>query len=1014
MNDRELLLLTPYTFPGQNPLMLANEDMAAWLNGYTALWHPALLWLAAKPPRSDAPYDYENPKAEHVYAVPESPPTFFPDDWPQRVQDAGAITFRATPDRRTTLANLKDALRAHAPPSEGWEALVDSPPEKVAPFFGLGLGYLLLSSLSEAMEHENLLDQAAFWDDIRCALSSLAGVPYTPRRALTPEAANEPYPSDYSEYMPATEPNESPRTTEFEEFAPGAESTNEEAASSAAANDPSPAVAGPDAWYGHLQDAAAKLLSAREVLYPVAIHLLDLVILDKDRLGDSWPTALAQGNPLNVVASSSLLEELATLQPEKMGELRQRVQADQIEVCGGGFLEREDPLLPIDSQLWNLLHGQEAARRLLDRDIQVFARKRFGFHPHMPLFLTSTGLQRVLLVAFDEAGLPQYHACSVSWSSPDGKQVDAFVRSPHPVDSPQTFFNLGHYWFKTTREDHVATLAFVHLTQPPAPWYDDMLELARLGPLLGQWTTLSRYLTESSSGDYGSILNPDEFHSDYLSERNSAHLPDPVSGFARHVRLRRRLDACWTLAALYRSLAGNGDTLQVEQPLREFEDDMEKSFANPEASLRDSAVEALDMLEQKIAAALTNRLQARAEVDQPGYMVLNPCSFTRRVGLELERVMAALPIAGPVKASQLDGDRLRVVLEVPPLGFAWIPQSGPPGTPAPPMRLRLADQNTLRNEFFEVEVDPGTGGLRAIRDHKTHLNRIGQRLVFNPGSLMRAESIHVTSAGPALGEIVSDGVLVGDQGQVLSRFRQRFRVWLGRPMLELRIEITPEQPPAGYPWHAYFGARFAWRDERAALLRGVSGTTHLTTHVRPQTPDFLELRLAGQSTVIFPGGLPFHQRHEGRMLDVILIPEGEKTTVFDLGIALDREQPMQTALGMASPVAVVPTSKGPPHVGASGWLFHLDASNLLLTRMTPGGQRRSEDDTDRETDAVTARLLECAGHSGQAELRCVRNPTRAAVLNARGSHLLEAHPSGDGVFFEISPNDLVQLQVEFS
>jgi len=31
----------------------------------------------------------------------------------------------------------------------------------------------------------------------------------------------------------------------------------------------------------------------------------------------------------------------------------------------------------------------------------------------------------------------------------------------------------------------------------------------------------------------------------------------------------------------------------------------------------------------------------------------------------------------------------------------------------------------------------------------------------------------------------------------------------------------------------------------------------------------------------------------------------------------------------------VPTSKGPPHIGATGWLFHLDAPNVLLTSLRP-------------------------------------------------------------------------------
>ena len=172
--------------------------------------------------------------------------------------------------------------------------------------------------------------------------------------------------------------------------------------------------------------------------------------------------------------------------------------------------------------------------------------------------------------------------------------------------------------------------------------------------------------------------------------------------------------------------------------------------------------------------------------------------------------------------------------------------------------MRLADERSVRNEFFEAEIDPTTGGLRAIRDQRTRINRLGQQLVFNPGSTMRASEVKVTSAGPALGEIVSEGVLLGEQQQVLATFRQRFRAWLGRPLLELRIEIYPEQPPTGYPWHAYYGARFAWRDERAMLLRGVNGTGYITSHTRPETPDYLELRAGRQSTSIFPGGLPFH------------------------------------------------------------------------------------------------------------------------------------------------------------
>ena len=108
---RELILLTPFRVPAQSALYLGNEDVACFLNGYVALWHPALLLLAGGPPRISSPYDHEQPIAGHFYAVPENPPLILPDDWHDRVVQAGAVAFRASTDRAATLANLREALR---------------------------------------------------------------------------------------------------------------------------------------------------------------------------------------------------------------------------------------------------------------------------------------------------------------------------------------------------------------------------------------------------------------------------------------------------------------------------------------------------------------------------------------------------------------------------------------------------------------------------------------------------------------------------------------------------------------------------------------------------------------------------------------------------------------------------------------------------------------------------------------------------------------------------------------
>jgi hypothetical protein len=617
------------------------------------------------------------------------------------------------------------------------------------------------------------------------------------------------------------------------------------------------------------------------------------------------------------------------------------------------------------------------------------------------------------MIGFGEESLPAYTTAVINWPSQDGKQVEAFVRKPLSADSPHTFFNLANTLFKTIREDHAATVVLAHTGKPPAPWFLDWMELSRFAPVLGQWTTFSRYLNEVLPGEHTSPLVADEFHPDYLTERSATPRPHPVTAFARHLRQRRRLDTAATLAAMQRGLAGAGDPLRVEKALTDAEDALESAGLD---GAGEQAEDMLTRLEEQVTNTLADRLLSRAAPGQPGYLVLNPCSFIRRVALELDGATLPLPIGGPVKACQIDGDKLRVVVEVPALGFAWFPNAGAPGTPMPPARMRLADETGVRNEYFEAEIDPATGGLKAIRDHRTHVNRVGQRLVFNPGSTMRATSIKATSAGPALGEIVTEGEILGEQQQVLATFRQRFRAWLGRPVLDMRVEIFPNQPPAGQPWHAYYGARFAWRDERATLLRGVHGTGYATTDPRPQTPEYLEWRQGRQSTVLFPNGLPFHRRHETRMLDVILITEHETAQVFELGLALDREQPAQTALGMCTPVPCVATTKGPPHVGATGWLYHLDTTHLLLLGMRPGGVEvhHAETGERREIqDALTLRLLEYANYGAQAQFRCVRNPQRALLQDGRGVAQMQANVSGDAALFEAAPGDLLQLLVEF-
>jgi hypothetical protein len=937
MNSRRAFLLSPYALPTDHPLVLSESEMASWWNGYLALWHPAILAHLSEPPRQASQYDHEQPLPDAIYALPVEPDLFLPTDWWDRVQQAGALAISAGPDRATTLQQWRSVGLPFDATADA-ERRLALPYEKMRPFLALGFGYLVVESLFDAMHHEHLLAVGEFWQAVQEGVAAVT-----------------------------------------------------------AGDD--------DSYLRPLRTAADKLQAAREVLYPVGIHWLDFYLPDEHRLAESTPERLSPDHPVNFIVSGTILEKWQRDLPERFADLKRLINdssgTSSVELCLGAQVEREDSLLPVSSQLWNLRAAVQSASVLTGKRPKIYARRRSAFSPMTPQWAIFGGFESAVFLAFDDQSVPTHRSTVISWSAPDGRQLNAWTRAPHPAYQAQTFFNIVRLLHETIMQDTTATLALLHTAQRPAACYEDCLELSRLAPVLGTWTTLSRYLNEASAGEYAPANTPDDFTPDFLDERCTTKQQDVVSAFARHHRLRRRLDVTWGYLAMIHGL-GAGPVREradmLERQLRDLEREVETDWGNVSPELI--------QIEEQVGSLLVERLQVRAETGRDGFMFLNPCSFTRRLAVELDDLPHPIPIEGPIKAGQWDNGKSRLVVEVPAFGFAWVPRKAAPSVPPKP-RMRLADANIVRNEFFEAEVDPKTGGLKAFRDARTRVNRLGQQLVFNPGSRMEAKHISVTANGAALGEIVSEGALMDDHDQILATFRQRYRAWLGRPLLDLRIEVFPQRQPEGYPWHAYYAARFAWREERATLFRGSNGCSHLTQQTRPSSGEFLEIRLGHERTTIFPGGLPFIQRHGGRMADIILIAQGETAQVFELALGLEREYPGQTALGFVTPVTAIPTTKGPPPVGPSGWLFHLDAPNLLLVSLqpvvasTPG------------PSALEMCLLETSNYGGSAELRCVRNPVRAYSVNAWNEPYIEFSVQDDRVTIDYAASELLRLRIEF-
>jgi hypothetical protein len=102
------------------------------------------------------------------------------------------------------------------------------------------------------------------------------------------------------------------------------------------------------------------------------------------------------------------------------------------------------------------------------------------------------------------------------------------------------------------------------------------------------------------------------------------------------------------------------------------------------------------------------------------------------------------------------------------------------------------------------------------------------------------------------------------------------------------------------------------------------------------------------------------------------------------------------------------TEKGPPAVGASGWLAHVDMPSLVLTSLRPA------DPSEGMNRAVVGQLVECAGFGGAAELRFARDPSAAARVDGNGGHEHTLGIVGDAIPVDFSAGETFRVKAEWA
>jgi alpha-mannosidase len=764
----------------------------------------------------------------------------------------------------------------------------------------------------------------------------------------------------------------------------------------------------------HLVSCFEVLTEARERFYPAESYLLDLTLLAATTLGDALGQELASPVAMNLLATAQTIQKLAAERPDLLAQVKAAWDEGKLSLAGGEISERELPLLPIESILHEITQGAEIYESCLGRRPRIYGRRRFGLTPLLPQILARSGYIGAIHATFDDGQFPRGEQSKARWEGIDSSAIDALHRIPLDASRPESFLSFPTRMGESMDLDHVATMVFAHWPGQSCTWYRDLRRICSFSPVMGRFVTLEEYFEQTDSAGRLSRHSPDQYRAPYLKQAVIRRQEDPISLVADEHRAQAHKQSHAALQGLV-AMLGN------RPPAAE-------TVGEGEHSARPSLCEAAS----HFAAVLPRQQQPPGD----GVLLSNPLSFTRRTNVEIPAMASPPAITGPVKAAEQRGDKTLVVVDVPPMGFCWI---GPGGEQPPPQPAKggwlfgrkakqsqfLAEGTSLRNEHIEVTIDPQTGSVRSVHDYQTRGNRMSQQLAFRlptprpkPGDLwhdpdldanystMVADAIELTHAGTALGEIVSRGRLLDPEGKRLAGFRQTYRLWRASPVLLINVELEIDEEPRADPWNSYYAARFAWADPAADLVRSVGWATQATEAKRLEAPLYVEARTENTRTTMLSGGLPYHRRIGDRMLDTLLVVRGESRRTFQLGVGFDLSYPLPAALELISPVVAASDAGPPPRPAASGWLFHLDARNVVASHWEAIAEEGS-------VVGFRARLIETEGRAGRALLRTFKPVAAARQTDFHGQTLAELPVDSEGVRLDFTAYEWVQIEARW-
>lgn len=961
---QDIRILIPGYSVEDLPTDLNEADAASLLNAFSIAWHPSLLARSGGLPAAFQAESTELPMGQHFLLVPQCSEDWLAHDWHEQLLDTLSLTFRSCSGRDEWLT----VIDSHFPDDR---AVLSE--DLLQDFFALGTNHLLVTWLSRRMHHfvepdQHLLAAEAF----AAATAALAGDVETSRE--------------------------------------------------------------------HLRRCFECLLDCREQFHPTDCFLLDICLPSDQTTGDEIAELLKAGSVLSLICSGQELQDYCQANESLRSQIAASVASEKLSVLAGQQHELRTSLGSLSAVYGDIESSRRTLHDISPAEGLHWARRRFGMTSSLPAVLGLFGAASALHIVLDDGIYPDREFGQLEWQAADGSTVAAVSRIPMAIDGAASFLRFVDRFTESLQEDSTAVILLARLPKLQTPWLNDLKRAEKYVPVLGRFTTMSDFIEQTRGQTSPTKFNEGEYLSPYLIQSSVLKTEAPVSSpadlHAAHCQLEAAAFA-ESIAAVLKPRQAIGSNLQVAEDRLAEEEGRRLSFDTAPADSSAAQAVRLSGVTADVAtasdAAIDRILAAVPATDQDvdGMFLANTLPWNRTVTVPWPSTKK-LPAANDcIAASWQQDSATQVVVDVPAGGFVWLHEafgSHKPIAPSGKKGKPLAEPLLLRNQFFEVQLSDKTGGVAGVVYHGSRANRVSQQVAFRyeQSKTITVEDDEVTLAYASSrlisSRIISSGPLHGcientceiadvATGNVLAKYRQTTSVERHSPQLKISIEFDdlPESP-VGNPWMTYFAVRLAWDNEAASIVRSCLGQAAGFRMERFEAPDYVEVSDHDSRLLILPHGRPYHRRSGHRMLDSLLIVEGEDARKFDLTLEFDQSYPMRSATEILSPLLSKSTSGKIPGGTASAWIVGLSAKNVVAARTRVVAE--SSDDAASRASVIML-LQETEGRSASCLIKTARPPLTARVRLVTGETVQDLKITATGVPVEFSRFQLKQVELTF-